>query len=91
VATLSVTEDAKLLMIPRARLETMLASNDNAANKLVLTIARTLARRLAAVNQRIIGKPATPTAETTETMEVSDADVIPIDDDDLDVLDKLWG
>jgi CRP-like cAMP-binding protein len=95
VATLLAVEETKVLALPSARLEKMLAGNEAVANKLVLAIARALARRLAAVNQRIIGKekPAAPAVTRTPApgpVEVSDADVMPVDDDDLAVLDKLW-
>ncbi len=97
VATLVATTEATVLKIPGPALDAMLASNLPAATKLVHYIAKTLARRLAAVNSRIVAKtPKTappPKAETesTEPMELDDADVVPIDDDDLAVLDELWG
>ena len=35
---------------------------------------------------------ACQTASTPpEPVEISDAEIIPIDDDDLEVLDRLWG
>jgi CRP/FNR family cyclic AMP-dependent transcriptional regulator len=115
VASLAAAEDTTVLAMPSAKLNHMLEQNDPAATKLVLTIARTLARRLAAVNQRVVkGAPLPPTdasatpapppmpkptpkpaaaaqqqaAGAVTPMTASDA--IPIEDDDLAVLDELW-
>jgi len=90
VASVIATEDTTTLELTGAKLDAMLDENRAAAGKLVLYVARTLARRLAAVNQRIVAKEPPPPADSGEPMEISDEDVIPIDDDDLDVLDKLW-
>lgn len=90
VATVVATEDTTTLELTQATLDGLLDENRAAANKLVLYIARTLARRLASVNQRLVGREQAPPAESAEPMEIDDADVMPIDDDDLDVLDKLW-
>jgi CRP-like cAMP-binding protein len=91
VATLLAVEDTTVLALPATKLDKMLAANEAVANKLVLAVARALARRLAAVNQRIVGKekPVVPAAPTSP-VEVGDADLMPVDDADLDVLDKLW-
>lgn len=95
VASLVATEDASLLELPASRFDEMLKANRPAATKIVTTIAKALARRLAAVNQRIVSRGAAAAAqvhEPEEPVEVSDQDVVPvIGDDDLDVLDKLWG
>jgi hypothetical protein len=61
VASLAAAEETRLLAMPAAKLNHMLEQNDPAATKLVLIIARTLARRLAAVNQRVVkGAPLPP-------------------------------
>ena len=122
VATLSATTEATVLELAGASLDAMLAQNHPAGAKIMTYIAKTLARRLAAVNQRIVSKPrvaapaaapaapagaapaaaavaakaapappAAAPADTGEPMELDDADVVAIDEDDLDVLDKLWG
>jgi CRP-like cAMP-binding protein len=90
VATVVATEETTALELSKATLDRLLDDNRAAANKLVQYVARTLARRLASVNHRLVGheQPATP--ETAGPIELDEADVIPIDDDDLDVLDKLW-
>ena len=106
VASLAAAEDTQVIAMPAAKLNHMLEENDPAATKLVLTIARTLARRLAAVNQRVVkGAPLPPAGappppvpkpppkkapEASGPTEVRDADVIPIEEDDLAVLDELW-
>lgn len=101
VATLVATTDTEVLELSESDLEAMLQVNHGAASKVMTYIAKTLARRLAAVNQRIVAKSPRPAtapppvpaaaAESEEPMEIDEADVVPIDDDDLDVLDKLWG
>ncbi len=92
VASLVATEEATVLDIPLGQMQTMLADNRAAANKLVQHIAKTLARRLAAVNQMILARAPKPEPAIDEPVEqVSEADVMPIDDEDLGVLDKLWG
>ena len=95
VASLLATEDTNLLEIPADGFTQMLAANRPAATKLVTTIAKALARRLAAVNQRIVAKAAPPPAAcadtATEPVAIDDHDiVVGIEDEDLDVLDKLW-
>jgi len=96
VASLVATEDTTLLEIPGGRFEEMLKANRPAATKLITTIAKALARRLAAVNQRIVAKAAPPPpadadAAAAEPLAVDDTDiVVGIEDEDLDVLDKLW-
>jgi CRP-like cAMP-binding protein len=96
VASLVATEETTLLEVPSGQLQTMLDNNRPAATKLVHLIAKTLARRLAAVNQIVLAHapkaaPATQPAKPTPPVEdVSDQEIINIDDDDLDVLDKIW-
>ena len=97
VASLVAMEDTTVLELPAAELERLLADNRAAANKVVHVIARTLARRLAAVNQRITAaappEPEVPkeVLKKEEPVEVAEAKVVEVDDDDLAVLDKLWG
>jgi CRP-like cAMP-binding protein len=106
VASLVATEESSVLELPVTRFDELLAQNRPAGVKLVTSIAKALARRLAAVNQRIVTRTAAtaaaaaaaapkppPRAATAEqVVEVADTDVVPvIDDEDLDVLDKLWG
>jgi CRP-like cAMP-binding protein len=93
VASLVATEDATVLEIQAGQLENMLQTNRSVATKLVLLIAKTLARRLAAVNQMILArtpKPAAPEPARPEPEEIEEADVLTIGEDDLDVLDKIW-
>ena len=108
VATLSANADATVLALPKATLDNLLANHRPAATKLITYIAKTLARRLAAVNQRIVKrpvKPATPSEgsakgadarptdaapSSSESSGPGTADALGMDDDDLDVLDKLW-
>jgi CRP/FNR family transcriptional regulator, cyclic AMP receptor protein len=90
VASLMAVEEALLLEIPADKLEQLLRLNRPSANKLVAYIAKTLARRLAAVNQRIMAKqPPLPPADAQEE-ELSEKDLV-VDDEDMKVLDKLWG
>jgi CRP-like cAMP-binding protein len=103
VASLVATEEASVLELPVARFDELVAQARPAAVKLLSSIAKALARRLAAVNQRIVTRTGTtgpvavprppPKAATAEhVVEVADADVVPvIADEDLDMLDKLWG
>lgn len=104
VASLVCTEEASVLELPVSRFEELLAAGRPAAVKLLNTIAKALARRLAAVNQRIVTRnvataaaaaaaaPKPPPRPAEQVVEVADNDVVPvIDDEDLDVLDKLWG
>ncbi|MBI5509399.1 MAG: cyclic nucleotide-binding domain-containing protein [Deltaproteobacteria bacterium] len=90
VASLLAVDDTDLLELPAAKLEQLLQQNLPAANKLVAFIAKTLARRLAAVNQRILAKPPPPPPADAAPVEVADADLV-VDDEDMAVLDKLWG
>jgi len=99
VASLIATEDGSVLELPVARFDALIADNRPAAVKLVTSIAKALARRLAAVNQRIVTRqaaaapkpPPKPAAPVETVVEIADTDVVPvIDDEDLDVLDKLW-
>jgi CRP-like cAMP-binding protein len=57
VAALRATEETGLLELESSRFDEMLKQNRPGATKLVTTIARTLARRLAAVNQRLVNRP----------------------------------
>ena len=90
VASLMAAEDVMLLEIPADKLDQLLRLNRPSANKLVAYIAKTLARRLAAVNQRIIAKQPPPPPADAKPVELSDKDLV-VDDEDLKVLDKLWG
>lgn len=90
VASVLATEEAHLLELGAGHLDAMLKENRPAANKLVQSIARSLARRLASVNQRIVQKQP-KTAPTEDVMEVGNDDLVnPISETDLDVLDRLW-
>lgn len=97
VATLAATADTEVLLLSGDTLQAMLNENHPAATKVMTYIAKTLARRLAAVNQRIIERAPKPPAPEpgahahAEPMEIDVSDLEPIGDDDLDVLDKLWG
>jgi CRP-like cAMP-binding protein len=105
MASLLATIDTQALELSGATFEAMVKENRPAATKLVYTISKTLARRLAMVNQRLTSKgPSTPSpapapaaaakpaapAAKNEIVEVSADDVV-VEDADLDVLDKLWG
>lgn len=97
VASLLAIEACELLELKADTLAPLLAQNDVAANRLVATIARSLARRLAAVNQRIIAKaPPPPPVNVATTVpddiqvEEVEAEELIVEDADLDVLDKLW-
>jgi CRP-like cAMP-binding protein len=57
VATLRATDTTLLLELSAQQLDQLLKENRPEAVKLVSTIAKTLARRLAAVNQRIVARP----------------------------------
>jgi len=140
VASLVATEDASVLELAASRFQGMLDEGRPAAVKVVTTIAKTLARRLAAVNQRVVTRavpapaPAAPLVAPPKPAGASGAaprasgpfaaprpppgmggpkipepvpsarpediemveevvEVAPkaIDDDDMAVLDKLWG
>ncbi len=117
VASLRATDDTTLLELPAAQLDSMLKDNRAGATKLVTLIAKTLARRLAAVNQRIVSRGAapkaaplpqpspvgespaapappptpTPTPRATATAAAGEGTDEPLDENDLEVLDKLWG
>ena len=97
-ASLVAKEDSVVLELPNDTFDAMVSENRPVASKLMRTIAVTLARRLAAVNQQILAKAPPKPVEpkpvepvNIEPVEVSDDDLIaPIEDDDLDVLDKIW-
>jgi CRP-like cAMP-binding protein len=95
MASLLATEETQLLEISTAKFDEMLKANRPAANKVVLSIAKALARRLAAVNQRVLNKatpPPPPTPQQDKKPEtVDDGDLVLIEDDDLDLLDRVWG
>jgi len=96
VASLIAADDAQVLEVGAKQFNSMLESNKPVATKLLTSIAQTLARRLAAVNQQLITKtnaekPPEP-EKVEEPVEIGDEDLImEVQDDDLDVLDKLWG
>ena len=94
VATLKARETSTALEIPAKVFHAMLAENHPAATKLITHMAKTLARRLAAVNQRIMEKPSVAASANDEPEEVDVSDIMEepatVDDADLDVLDKLW-
>ena len=90
VASLMANEEALLLELPGDKLDQLMRLNRPSAMKLVFHIAKTLARRLAAVNQRIMAKqPPAPPADAKEEV-LSEKDLV-VDEDDMKVLDKLWG
>jgi CRP-like cAMP-binding protein len=94
VASLLASDDATVLELSGTRLDAMLAENRASANKLMQIIARTLARRLASVNQQILAKvPAPPPAPKPVTKAPTPPPPLPtlkVEDADLEVLDKLW-
>jgi CRP-like cAMP-binding protein len=89
VASLVATEESFLLEFPAERLEQLLRLNRPAANKLVNTVARTLAFRLAAVNERLTAPKAG--APPVAVAAAAGEPALTVDDDDLGVLDRLWG
>ncbi len=95
IATLLAQGEAKVLEIPATHFLELVDQGHMGAVKIMTLIAKSLARRLAGVNQRIIEKKTgSVTAEKSapaEPMEISTDDLIPVDDEDLEVLDKLWG
>ena len=95
VASLLATDESAVLELASETFDAMIKDNRPAATKLLRSISKTLARRLVSVNQRILDKAPAPMAavedEAGEPQEIGDAEMIPMDDEDLDVLDKLWG
>ncbi|KAG5176397.1 hypothetical protein JKP88DRAFT_282759 [Tribonema minus] len=91
VATLLATDDSEVLEISGSRFDEMLALNRPAANKLLSMMAKALARRLAAVNQRIIAKLPVPTPKPNNPHVAPPPMPRPqVSDADLEVLDRLW-
>ncbi|MCK5688638.1 cyclic nucleotide-binding domain-containing protein [Myxococcota bacterium] len=92
VASVIATDDCSLLKISASQFDALLEQNDAVANKIMQFIGRTLARRLAAVNQRITTKRKVEEKQVEEEVEfISADDLVEVDDDDLSVLDDLWG
>jgi CRP-like cAMP-binding protein len=90
VASLMASEEALLLELPADKLDQLMRLNRPSAMKLVFHIAKTLAGRLAAVNARIMAKqPPTPPPDAKDEV-LSEKDLV-VDEDDMKVLDKLWG
>ena len=90
VASVAAQVESKVLEIPVEDFNELLTENRASATRIVQVIAKTLARRLAAVNQRLTTRANEPPADEDEIVEITDTDVTIIEDDDLDVLDKLW-
>lgn len=90
VATVAAEVESQVLELPLAALDDLLEQNRASGTRLVQVIAKTLARRLAAVNQRLTTRANEPSPDDIEIVEVVDTDVTVIEEDDLDVLDKLW-
>ncbi|MEO0813559.1 MAG: cyclic nucleotide-binding domain-containing protein [Myxococcota bacterium] len=90
VASVAAQGESKVLVIPVEQFDALLSENRASGNRLVQVIAKTLARRLAAVNQRLTTRATEPAEDMDEVVEIVDTDVTIIEDDDLDVLDKLW-
>jgi CRP-like cAMP-binding protein len=92
VASLLASDDATVLELSGTRFDGMLAENRAAANKLMHVIAKTLARRLAAVNQRILSKVPPPPVSAPKASPATPPPMptLKVDDADLEVLDKLW-
>jgi CRP-like cAMP-binding protein len=89
VASLLATEEALLLELPAERLEQLLRLNRPAANKLVAFIAKTLARRLEAVNERILGKEPPSPRPGAKAAPPPEKELV-VDNEDLKILDDLW-
>lgn len=105
VAGLVAKDAAEVIEIANERLQSMLAQQSPAATKLVTYIAKTLARRLAAVNQRLMARAstaampanATPAAASQPDATASEPAPAPstprdtiLQEGDLQVLDELW-
>lgn len=90
VASVVAQVESKVLEIPTSHFDELLSENRSSGTRLVQVIAKTLARRLAAVNQRLTTRANEPPPDEDEVVEIVDTDVTVIEEDDLDVLDKLW-
>lgn len=97
VASLKATTGVVTLELAGDHIKTMIGDNRPGITKLMHYIAKILARRLAAVNQRIIEKipkPAQPDHSGDAPQEIGDDDLVvePVEvgDEDLAVLDRLW-
>jgi CRP/FNR family transcriptional regulator, cyclic AMP receptor protein len=91
VASLKAVDECRVLELPTTEFEKLLNRNHSGANKVVFTIAKTVSRRLATTNEHLMAKiKASKPPEASAPQEIKDSDIIPIDDSDLDVLDKLW-
>ncbi|MEL6758797.1 MAG: cyclic nucleotide-binding domain-containing protein [Myxococcota bacterium] len=90
VASVVAEVDTRILELPISELDRLLEENRASGNRLVQVIAKTLARRLAAVNQRLTTRAHEPASAEDEVVEIVDTDVTIIDEGDLDVLDRLW-
>ncbi|MEZ4272810.1 MAG: cyclic nucleotide-binding domain-containing protein [Myxococcota bacterium] len=89
VASLVATIDTLVLELSGEKFREIISENRPIATKMVTYIARTLARRLASINQRIIAKQ-TPQKTTESSLQKLAEDLVIVDAEDLDVLDKLW-
>lgn len=87
VASVVATEETHVREIGASHLEAMLRENRPVAAKLMQSIARLLARRLAAVNQRLLQRA--PNAALLDD-SLSEDTAAPISEANLDVLDRLW-
>lgn len=90
VAKVAAQGETEVLAIPIEKFDELLSENRSSGTRLVQVIAKTLARRLAAVNQRLTTRANEPPPDEDEVVEIVDTDVTIIEDDDLDILDKLW-
>lgn len=103
MASLRSKYDSEVLEIPTKSFEGMLASNHSVANKLIHSIAKTLARRLATTNQHLLTKlqsaasaPVNEQASQSDSAPVANPEsssgnnMLELSDDDFEVLDKLW-
>lgn len=87
VASVVASEASHVLEISASHLDTLLRENHPLAAKLMQAIARLLARRLSAVNQRLLRRTQN---QLDDFALPSDAISQPISEADLDVLDRLW-
>lgn len=96
VASLRSKMEARVLELPGDKVEELIAANHPAINKLMRSLAITLARRLVTANNQVLSRikqaqpPAPPPTVSDEPEELDATELMEIDDDDLDVLDKLW-